>query len=90
MRVRKKLLLYYLKKVSCKFGIKIINMLLCMRGVKEVSIKINNETFTTLSDYLNDETKVDKVQKAQIEFKVELIGNLIDLREKMGLSNDNL
>ncbi len=61
-----------------------------MRGVKEVSIKINNETFTTLSDYLNDETKVDKVQKAQIEFKVELIGNLIDLREKMGLSNDNL
>ncbi len=55
-----------------------------------MSIKINNETFTTLSDYMNDETKVDKAQKAQIEFEVELIGKLIEAREEKGLSQREL
>ncbi len=55
-----------------------------------MSIKINNETYTTLSDYMNDETKIDKAQKAQIEFEVELIGKIIETREKKGLSQRDL
>lgn len=55
-----------------------------------MSIKINNETYTTLSDYLNDETKIDKAERAQIEFEVMLIGKLIEAREEKGLSQREL
>lgn len=55
-----------------------------------MSIVINNETYTTLNDYLKDETKVDKAQLAQIEFEVQLIGKLIEAREKKGLSQREL
>ncbi len=55
-----------------------------------MSININGEIYTTLSDYMNDETKIDKAQKAQIEFEVALIGKLIKAREEQGLSQREL
>lgn len=55
-----------------------------------MSVKINNEKFTTLSDYLNDESKVTKAERAQIEFETELIGKLIEAREQRGLSQRDL
>lgn len=55
-----------------------------------MSIEINNEKYTTLSDYLNDETKVSAAEKAQIEFEAALIGKLIEAREKQGISQREL
>jgi DNA-binding XRE family transcriptional regulator len=55
-----------------------------------MSVKIGNETFTTLDDYLNDETHVDAAERAQIEFETELIGKLIEARERQGLSQREL
>lgn len=55
-----------------------------------MSIEINNEKYTTLSDYLNDETKVSAAEKAQIEFETALIGKLIEAREKQGISQREL
>ena len=55
-----------------------------------MSVKINNEKFTTLSDYLNDESKITKAERAQIEFETELIGKLIEAREQRGLSQRDL
>ena len=55
-----------------------------------MSVKINNEKFTTLSDYLNDELKVSQAERALIEFETELIGKLIEAREKRGLSQRDL
>lgn len=55
-----------------------------------MSTKINGETFTTLNDYLNDESRVSAAEKAQIEFETALIGKLIEAREKRGLSQREL
>ncbi len=55
-----------------------------------MSVKINGETYTTLSDYINDESKIDSAQRAQIEFEAALIGKLIEAREKLGLSQRQL
>lgn len=55
-----------------------------------MSVKINGESFTTLSDYMNDETKVSAAEKAEIEFETELIGKLIAAREEQGLSQRDL
>ena len=55
-----------------------------------MSVKINNEKFTTLSDYSNDESKITKAERAQIEFETELIGKLIEAREQRGLSQRDL
>jgi DNA-binding XRE family transcriptional regulator len=55
-----------------------------------MSININREKFTTLSDYLNDETKVNSAERAQIEFETALIGKLIEAREEKGLSQRDL
>ena len=55
-----------------------------------MSIEINNEKYTTLSDYLNDETKVSAAEKAHIEFETALIGKLIEAREKQGISQREL
>ncbi len=55
-----------------------------------MSVKINGETYTTLSDYMNDESKIDKVQKAKIDFEVSLIGKLIEAREQKGISQREL
>lgn len=55
-----------------------------------MSVKINGEEFTTFADYLNDETKVSKAEKAQVEFEAELIGKLVEAREAKGLSQREL
>ena len=55
-----------------------------------MATKINGEKFTTLSDYLNDGTKVSKAELAQIQFETELIGKLIEAREEKGLSQRDL
>ncbi|MEE0987236.1 MAG: hypothetical protein U0L03_06960 [Succinivibrionaceae bacterium] len=39
---------------------------------------------------MNDETKVSKAEKAQVEFEVALIGKLIEAREAKGLSQRDL
>lgn len=46
-----------------------------------MSVNINGEKFTTFADYINDESKVSKVDKAQIEFEAALIGKLVEARE---------
>lgn len=55
-----------------------------------MSVTINGEKYTTLSDYLNDESRVSKAEKAQIEFETALIGKLIEAREEKGLSQREL
>lgn len=55
-----------------------------------MSININGENFTTLDDYINNETKVSPAEKAQIEFETALIGKLIEAREARGLSQRDL
>jgi hypothetical protein len=42
-----------------------------------MSVKIGNETFTTLDDYLNDEKHVTAEERAQIELEIEEIGKRI-------------
>ena len=41
---------------------------------------------TTFADYMADETRVPTVEKQKINFEVELIGKMIEVREKKGLS----
>lgn len=55
-----------------------------------MSMNINGEKFTTFADYMNDETKVSKSEKAQVEFEAALIGKLIEAREAKGLSQREL
>lgn len=55
-----------------------------------MSVNINGEKFTTFADYINDESKVSKVDKAQIEFEAALIGKLVEARESKGLSQRDL
>ncbi len=51
-----------------------------------MSVNINGEKFTTLDNYLNDESRVSKSEKVQIEFEAELIGKLIEAREIQDLA----
>lgn len=44
----------------------------------------------TLSDYMNDETRVTPAEREQINFEVALIGKMIEAREKKGLSQREL
>lgn len=55
-----------------------------------MSVHINGEKFTTLADSMNDESRVSKAEKAQIEFAAALIGKLIEVREAKGLSQREL
>lgn len=55
-----------------------------------MSVNINGEQFTTFADYMADESKVSKAEKAQIEFESALIGKLIEAREAKGLSQRDL
>ena len=45
---------------------------------------------TTFADYMADETRVSMVEKQKINFEVELIGKMIEAREKKGLSQREL
>ena len=55
-----------------------------------MSVNINGERYTMLSDYMSDETKVSAAERAEIEFETELIGKLIAAREEQGLSQRDL
>lgn len=41
-------------------------------------------------DFYNDDKNVSPVERAQIEFEVELIGKLIEAREAKGLTQEQL
>lgn len=45
---------------------------------------------TKFSDFYNDDTNVSPMERAKIEFEVELIGKIIELREKQGLTQQEL
>lgn len=55
-----------------------------------MSININNEAYTTLSDLMNDPSVVSPEIKAEVEFETALIGKIIEAREEMGLSQREL
>ncbi len=40
---------------------------------------------TTFAEYMADETRVSTAEREKINFEVELIGKLIEAREKKGL-----
>lgn len=44
----------------------------------------------SFADYMADETRVSATEREQINFKVELIGKMIEAREKRGLSQREL
>lgn len=55
-----------------------------------MSISINNEKFTTLSDLMNDPSVVSPEIKAEVEFETALIGKIIEAREEKGLTQREL
>jgi ribosome-binding protein aMBF1 (putative translation factor) len=44
----------------------------------------------TFADYMADETRVSAAEREQINFEVELIGKMIEAREKKGFSQRDL
>lgn len=44
----------------------------------------------TFADYMEDETRVDPVEKGKINFEVSLIGKMIEARESKGMSQREL
>ena len=44
----------------------------------------------TLSDYMNDESRVSPTERERINFEVALIGKMIEAREEKGLSQREL
>ena len=44
----------------------------------------------TITDYMNDETRVNPAERERIHFEVALIGKMIEAREKKGLSQRDL
>lgn len=55
-----------------------------------MSININDETYTTLADLMDDPSVVPPEIKAEVEFETALIGKIIEAREEMGLSQREL
>ncbi|MCI8958921.1 MAG: helix-turn-helix transcriptional regulator [Lachnospiraceae bacterium] len=45
---------------------------------------------TTFAEYMADEARVSTVEREKINFEVELIGKMIEAREKKGLSQREL
>ena len=48
------------------------------------------KTVKTFSEYRNDETRVSISEREKINFEIELIGKMIEAREKKGLSQREL
>ena len=48
------------------------------------------EKTTSFSDFYNDDKNISPAERAKIEFEVELIGKLIELRESRGLTQAQL
>ena len=50
----------------------------------------NTKDIDTFSDYFNDETRVNPVERERINFEIALIGKMIEAREEKGLSQREL
>ena len=46
----------------------------------------NGQVINTITDYMNDETRVSPAERERINFEVSIIGKLIEAREEKGLS----
>jgi ribosome-binding protein aMBF1 (putative translation factor) len=51
---------------------------------------IKGDTFTTFSDLWNDKSLLTEDEKAEIDLKIALVGQLIEAREKKGVSQKRL
>ncbi|MDR0665945.1 MAG: helix-turn-helix domain-containing protein [Campylobacteraceae bacterium] len=51
---------------------------------------MNTKKVTTFSEYMSDENRVSLIEREKIDFEVELIGKMIELRKKKGLSQREL
>jgi len=51
-----------------------------------VSKVANGQVINTITDYMNDETRVSPAERERINFEVSIIGKLIEAREEKGLS----
>ena len=50
----------------------------------------NGKPIRTITDYMNDETRVSPADRERINFEVAIIGKMIEAREKKGLSQREL
>jgi len=55
-----------------------------------VSDMANGKAIRTITDYMNDETRVSPADRERINFEVALIGKMIEAREEKGLSQREL
>ncbi|MCL2851881.1 MAG: helix-turn-helix transcriptional regulator [Defluviitaleaceae bacterium] len=49
-----------------------------------------SKTIKTITDYMNDETRVSPAERERINFEAALIGKMIEAREERGLSQREL
>ena len=59
-----------------------------MKGM--VNDMTNSKVINTITDYINDETRVSPAERERIHFEVALIGKMIEAREQKGLSQREL
>ena len=50
----------------------------------------NGREISTITDYINDKTRVSPAERERINFEVALIGKMIEAREERGLSQREL
>jgi DNA-binding XRE family transcriptional regulator len=50
----------------------------------------NDKAINTITDYMNDETRVSPADRERINFEVALIGKMIEAREQKGISQREL
>jgi ribosome-binding protein aMBF1 (putative translation factor) len=55
-----------------------------------MSITIKGDTFTTFEDLWNDPNLLTQAEKDEIQLKIDLVGKLIEAREKKGISQKRL
>ena len=51
-----------------------------------VSKVVGDKAIKTITDYMNDETRISPADRERINFEVTLIGKMIEAREEKGLS----
>jgi len=55
-----------------------------------VSSMADAKVINTITDYMNDETRVSPAERERINFEVAIIGKMIEAREEKGLSQRDL
>jgi len=55
-----------------------------------MSKQINKTTYTTFDDLWNDPELLTDIEKEEIQFRINLIGKLIEAREQKGVSQQRL